>query len=212
MLLGLVLAYGAAITSLGLALATWVSRLGRAIALCVTIYVFIMIVWPFAVAIGVGTPAMRHRRHDARRPSLRYVPRDAGRLGPGSSQAASRAIESGYPRSAIVTWIIVLSGVAASLFAATVATFDRAWAGSRRRRRRPPSSRPRRSSPTSAELLALVPMSSEDPEPGEEHGPSPSEDSSHADATGTRAGVRLRVADGRAAVAALRAARPVRRR
>ena len=36
-LLGLVLAYGAAITSLGLALATWVSRLGRAIALCVTV-------------------------------------------------------------------------------------------------------------------------------------------------------------------------------
>ncbi len=36
-LLGLVLAYGAAITSLGLALATWVSRLGRAVALCVTI-------------------------------------------------------------------------------------------------------------------------------------------------------------------------------
>ena len=32
-LLGLVLAYGAAITSLGLAVATWVSRLGRAIAL-----------------------------------------------------------------------------------------------------------------------------------------------------------------------------------
>ena len=34
-LLGLVLAYGATITSLGLALATWVSRLGRAVALCV---------------------------------------------------------------------------------------------------------------------------------------------------------------------------------
>ena len=34
---------------------------------------------------------------------------------------------------------------------------------------------------------------------------------SHADAPGTRTGVRLRVADGRAAVAALRAARPVRR-
>ena len=59
-LLGLLLAYGAAITSLGLALATWVSRVGRAIALCVAIYVVSMIGWPFAVAIGVGTPAMRH--------------------------------------------------------------------------------------------------------------------------------------------------------
>ena len=59
-LLGLVFAYGAAISSLGLALATWVSRLGRAVALCITIHVAWMVGWPFAVAFLVGTPAMRY--------------------------------------------------------------------------------------------------------------------------------------------------------
>ena len=38
LLLGLILAYGAVLASLGLALATWVSRPGRAVALAVTIY------------------------------------------------------------------------------------------------------------------------------------------------------------------------------
>jgi ABC-type transport system involved in multi-copper enzyme maturation permease subunit len=48
-LLGLVVASGAAITSLGLAIATWVSRLGRAVALCVTVYVVFVIAWPILV-------------------------------------------------------------------------------------------------------------------------------------------------------------------
>ena len=43
----LMLAYGAALTSLGLALATWVSRLGRAVTLTVAAYVL--------VAVGVPT-------------------------------------------------------------------------------------------------------------------------------------------------------------
>ena len=59
-LLGLVLAFGAAIASLGLALATWVSRLGRAVALCITAHIAWMVGWPFVVAVCVGTPAMRH--------------------------------------------------------------------------------------------------------------------------------------------------------
>jgi ABC-type transport system involved in multi-copper enzyme maturation permease subunit len=45
LLVGLVLAYGAALASLGLALATWIPRLGRAVAATVTIYV--------AVTVGV---------------------------------------------------------------------------------------------------------------------------------------------------------------
>jgi ABC-type transport system involved in multi-copper enzyme maturation permease subunit len=44
---GLVLAYGAAITSLGLALATWLTRLGRAVALSVMAYVFVTAGWIF---------------------------------------------------------------------------------------------------------------------------------------------------------------------
>jgi len=40
------LSYGAAITSVGLALATWISRLGRAVAINVFLFVFLGIGWP----------------------------------------------------------------------------------------------------------------------------------------------------------------------
>src|SRR5262249_16641382 len=46
---GLVVAYGAAITSLGLALATWLPRIGRAIGLTAGLYVVVLI-----AAIPVG--------------------------------------------------------------------------------------------------------------------------------------------------------------
>ena len=51
LLIGVILGYGAVITSLGLALATWVSRLGRAIALCVTAYVVFSIGWPILILL-----------------------------------------------------------------------------------------------------------------------------------------------------------------
>ncbi len=46
-----VLADGAVIASLGVALATWVKRGGRAIALCVVIYLAVAIAWPIGVDI-----------------------------------------------------------------------------------------------------------------------------------------------------------------
>jgi hypothetical protein len=45
----LIVAYGAALTSLGLAVATWVPRLGRAVACTVIAYVLVAVGWPFAV-------------------------------------------------------------------------------------------------------------------------------------------------------------------
>jgi ABC-type transport system involved in multi-copper enzyme maturation permease subunit len=50
-LLGLLLSCCAAITSLGLAAATWVDRPGRAVALCVAVYVLVVIGWPVAVLL-----------------------------------------------------------------------------------------------------------------------------------------------------------------
>jgi len=44
-MLGLVLGYGAVITSLGLALATWIKQPGRALTMSVTIYVLVSISW-----------------------------------------------------------------------------------------------------------------------------------------------------------------------
>ncbi len=48
---GLMLAYGAAITSLGLALATWEPRLGRAVAYSVAAYALVSVGWVFAVFV-----------------------------------------------------------------------------------------------------------------------------------------------------------------
>ena len=49
LLLGLILVYSVAIASLGLALATWVSRLGRAVAICVSIVVGFSVGWMFLI-------------------------------------------------------------------------------------------------------------------------------------------------------------------
>ena len=45
LVIGLILAYGAALASLGLALATWVRQLGRAVALTVTAHVVVTVGW-----------------------------------------------------------------------------------------------------------------------------------------------------------------------
>lgn len=56
---GLVVAYGAALTSLGLALATWVPRLGRAVGLCVAAHVGVTVGWAvFAMLLTGGTPGL----------------------------------------------------------------------------------------------------------------------------------------------------------
>lgn len=52
LLLALLLAYGAALTSLGLAVATWVARLNRAIGICVTLYVMVSIGAIFVMILG----------------------------------------------------------------------------------------------------------------------------------------------------------------
>jgi ABC-type Na+ efflux pump permease subunit len=46
LVVGELLSYGAAITSMGLALATWVPRLGRAVAINVVLFVLITVGWP----------------------------------------------------------------------------------------------------------------------------------------------------------------------
>ena len=56
LLLGLVTGYCAVITSLGLAMATWASRIGRAVALCVSIYVVSSIGWLILVSLLAHPP------------------------------------------------------------------------------------------------------------------------------------------------------------
>src|SRR5204862_94336 len=59
LVVGLTLAYGAALTSLGLALATGVSRPGRATAWCVTAFVFITV-----VPLAAGAIVTSHHGRD----------------------------------------------------------------------------------------------------------------------------------------------------
>jgi ABC-type transport system involved in multi-copper enzyme maturation permease subunit len=59
LMIGLILAYSAAITSLGLALATWIPRLGRVITVSVLAYVLVALGWPLAVRVLPGLPAFR---------------------------------------------------------------------------------------------------------------------------------------------------------
>ncbi len=49
-----ILVHGAAITSFGLTLATWISRQSRAIAISVTLFVLIAVAWPFLVIVIKG--------------------------------------------------------------------------------------------------------------------------------------------------------------
>ncbi len=51
LMIGLTLAYGAAITSFGLAMATWISRLDRAVAATVAMYLILAVAWPFLMAM-----------------------------------------------------------------------------------------------------------------------------------------------------------------
>ena len=59
LVVGEMLAYGAAITSMGLALATWAPRLGRAIAINVVLFVLIAIGWLFFVTEVIWQPLAR---------------------------------------------------------------------------------------------------------------------------------------------------------
>ena len=58
-MIGLILAYAAAITSVGLALATWIPRLGRVISITVMVYVLIAAGWPLLLQVLPFLPAFR---------------------------------------------------------------------------------------------------------------------------------------------------------
>jgi ABC-type transport system involved in multi-copper enzyme maturation permease subunit len=157
LLIGSILACGAVITSLGLALATWVSRLGRAVALCVTAYVVFSIGWPILVALLVRTEPLG--------PSLIMGSPAIG------SYAATALIgdpdigppnDVGLFKAAVTIWMVLDLLVAAVLFARTCASFDRCLGRMPETDSRSPSSRPGRASPRSAEPLAAVPSYSED--------------------------------------------------
>jgi ABC-type transport system involved in multi-copper enzyme maturation permease subunit len=116
MLTALILAYGLVITSLGLALATWVRRYGRAIASSVTIYVFVSVVFIFI-------------------PVLLFTGPDSA----GQIVCASPFFGAAFLTEAITghgvlkskyweggtLWVVIYSIIAIGLYLATLATFNR---------------------------------------------------------------------------------------
>jgi ABC-type transport system involved in multi-copper enzyme maturation permease subunit len=117
---GLVVAYGAAITSLGLALATWLPRMGRAIGLTAGLYLVVLI-----TAIPVGMLFFGEGPHQA---------------GPGFASASpfwgvgfSSAVfggnvggrEIGEQAGWLVFWIVAYGLAAFGLLVATLTTFNR---------------------------------------------------------------------------------------
>jgi ABC-type transport system involved in multi-copper enzyme maturation permease subunit len=124
LLIGLVLAFGAGITSLGLALATWVSRLGRAVGLCVATYVLASIGCALLIV-----PMFRSQGDGVIVPFIMGVPL----YGAVFATLAVASEGYGYPGALSMgqaagpafLWILVHGAVAAALFVATALTFDR---------------------------------------------------------------------------------------
>jgi ABC-type transport system involved in multi-copper enzyme maturation permease subunit len=124
------LSYGAAITSAGIALATWVSRLGRAIAINVAIMVLIAIGWPLFFDAVIWAPlqqswgAMGMDAHWLASSMMAISPFGAPIVTlQGLLQVDSNSRWKVW--FSIVTWCILASAIATALFQATLATFDR---------------------------------------------------------------------------------------
>jgi ABC-type transport system involved in multi-copper enzyme maturation permease subunit len=113
----LILAAGAAITSLGLALATWNPRMGRAAASTVGLYIFMGIVWiPLTFSFFPGDDGIG-------------VAAGSPPLGVGiySSMLAGEGQQHEFAIQTLWTllWTIAYGGVALALLLATLATFNR---------------------------------------------------------------------------------------
>jgi ABC-type transport system involved in multi-copper enzyme maturation permease subunit len=118
---GLVIAYGAAITSLGLALATWLPRMGRVIGLTAGLYVVVLIgAIPVATILFGEGPTGAREGFAAASPfwgvgfsSAKF----AGMAGPGRNFGGQAAW--------LVLWIVAYGLVAFGLLLATLKTFNR---------------------------------------------------------------------------------------
>ncbi len=130
LMIGLILAYAAAITSIGLALATWVSRLGRVIAISVMSYVLIAAGWPLVLQVLPFLPTFRMNAWEWREAldGLSLASPFAGIY--ATTEWASTVSLGAFDHSARspfwpLFWIGVYSAIAYTLVFATLRTFDR---------------------------------------------------------------------------------------
>jgi ABC-type transport system involved in multi-copper enzyme maturation permease subunit len=142
LVVGLVLAYGAATTSLGLALATWVARPGRALALGVVLFVL--------ATVGPFLPLLLFRWGPGGAESLASASPFFGMGELTDLLGRWNGSPGQHEREVLVwdwVWLTAYLGVAVALLLLTLATFDRclgragteAPGGGPARRRRPPT-------------------------------------------------------------------------
>jgi ABC-type transport system involved in multi-copper enzyme maturation permease subunit len=118
---GLVLAYGAAITSLGLALATWLPRMGRAIGLTAGLYVVVTIAAiPLGMLLFGEGPGKSGHGFAAASPFWGVGFSSAVFGGTGGS-----GHDIGEQAAWLVLWIVAYGLVAFGLLLATLKTFNR---------------------------------------------------------------------------------------
>lgn len=124
LLLALILAYGAVITSLGLAMATWVNHLGRAVALCVSIYIGGSIAWLIIVGmfLSPGLPDSVALSLMMGSPLYSTVLGTMAVMSPRHFMASHEVLSITVGE---FIWSVGASGLAFLLFTVTVATFDR---------------------------------------------------------------------------------------
>src|SRR5262249_15116590 len=119
LLVATILAHGAATTSVGLALATWLRRPSRAIALSVGLFVLVSVAWPFliiGIARGDGGPGAPASGLAALSPIW-----TAGTL---ADMLTIRSKNwSQFPRW-VTCWDVVVALFAIGLLELTVRTFD----------------------------------------------------------------------------------------
>jgi ABC-type transport system involved in multi-copper enzyme maturation permease subunit len=127
------LSYGAAITSMGLALATWVPRLGRAIAINVIIFVLITIGWPLFLQSFIVQPlqASLPTNGTARLMDYRWFIEGMMAISPFMAPILTlqQVVEyAGNDRwkfwLVAVTWCMLAAGFAAAVLWAALKSFD----------------------------------------------------------------------------------------
>jgi ABC-type transport system involved in multi-copper enzyme maturation permease subunit len=121
---GLILAYGACFTSLGLALATWIARLGRAVVLCAVGYLFVSVGW----IILMWVMGRYFARAGGSPGTLESLLSASPWWGVGAwTDALDRRDSSSIDQLRVpsIVWSFGYSVVAVGLFVATLATFNR---------------------------------------------------------------------------------------
>jgi ABC-type transport system involved in multi-copper enzyme maturation permease subunit len=127
LVMGLVLAYGAALASLGLALATWFPRGNQAATLGVAAHVLVTVGW--AVMIAMLTQGVRGYRAPGLASASPFIAVMFTTL------TIQQPPSEGWPDCVgwVAFWIVIELSAAVVLLAATLATFDRCVGRQRRR-------------------------------------------------------------------------------